>query len=197
VVARNGSGGRGHGYVVVDAVHVLVADLRTGCRHAVGRKLRDATIDLPAAVGRADARVELWRRLAAGLLRPPQGSGYADGSAGLVDALVSLQRQVCGARRGGRDVHWGVGSGAVGRVLHRLAVGVLLVGCVLRNGSRGRELGGHVGSSDDARRQQQKGTAESAVGRPVIIRCGGASALIRQTGTAVRVDMFGLVSGLL
>jgi hypothetical protein len=37
---------------------------------------------------------------------------------------------------------------AVGRVLRRLAVGVVLVGRMLRDCSRGGELGGHGGSFD-------------------------------------------------
>jgi hypothetical protein len=145
VVARDGASCWGQRGVVVDADHVLVADLGIGCCAALCCQLWKTAVGLPARGGRANARVALGRGLAAGPLCLAQCCRYANGSAGLVDALVPLQRQLCGAGRRGRDVHGGVDCRAVGRVLHRLAVGVVLVGRVLRDGSRSGELGCHGG----------------------------------------------------
>lgn len=50
-----------------------------------------------------------------------------------------------GARRRGRDVCGRGGARGSGRVVSGLAVGVVLVGWVLRDGGRGGEGGGHVG----------------------------------------------------
>lgn len=152
MVARDGaSGGRQRG-VVVDADHVLVADLRAWCCAAVGWAMGKSTVDLPAAVGRTNAGIKLWWRLAGGFLSLAQGCWYANSSAGLVDALVPLQRQLCCAGRCGRDVHGCVGCRAVRGVLRRLAVCVVLVGRVLlRDGRRSRELGCHGGWIDVCR----------------------------------------------
>lgn len=96
VVASDGTCYGRHGHLVVDALHVLVVDLRDWSLAAICRDARKTTVDLPSAVGRAVARVDLrWRRLAAGLLSLAQGRRYANGGAGLVDALVPLQRQLC------------------------------------------------------------------------------------------------------
>lgn len=142
MVARDGASNGRHGTVVVETLQILVANLRNRCGGTVVGA-SEGTIDIPATVGRADARVDLGWRLAARLLSLPQRRGYADCCAGLVDALVARERQVCGARRGRRDVGGRVHGGARGRVLTRLAVCVLLVGCVLRDGSRGRVGGSH------------------------------------------------------
>jgi hypothetical protein len=101
VVARNGASRGRERSVVVDADHVLVADLRARSHTAIRRELGEAAVDLPAAIGGADARVGLGWGLAARLLRLAQRSWYADGSAGLVDALMPLQRQLGCAGRGG------------------------------------------------------------------------------------------------
>jgi hypothetical protein len=85
-------------------MHVLVADLRDWSAAAIaGRDACEPGVEVPVAVWGADARVDLGRRLARGPLCLPERSGHANGGAGLVDALVPLQRQlVCaGAGRGG------------------------------------------------------------------------------------------------
>ena len=89
----------------------------------------------------------LGRRLAGGPLGLAQGSWDADGGSGLVDALVAGQRQLGVARRGGRDICGSVEARVGGRELGiiRLAVGMVLVGLVLRECSRGGESRGHVG----------------------------------------------------
>lgn len=92
VVARNGACRRRHWHVVVDALHVRVANGRCA---AISRDARKPAIDLPAAVGRTCTRVDLGRGLAAGLLCLPQRCRDANGCAGLVDALVPLQRKLC------------------------------------------------------------------------------------------------------
>jgi hypothetical protein len=101
VVARDGASRGRERRVVVDADHVLVADLRAGSHNTLRRGLGKAAVDLPAAVGGTDARVGLGRGLAAGLLRLAQRRWYADGGAGLVDALMPLQRQLGCAGGGG------------------------------------------------------------------------------------------------
>lgn len=126
---------------VVEALHVLVANLRAGSRAALICDPPKCS-RRPCLVGRADARVYLWRRPAAGLLRLAQRSGYPDGGPGLVDALMAGEGQMCGARGGRRDVGGRVQARVCGRVLRvcrvcRLAVCVVLVGsmcvCVVRN----------------------------------------------------------------
>lgn len=74
---------------------------------------------------------------------------------------MTVERQVCGARRCGRHVHGGVDGGAIGRVLARLAIGVMLIGRVLRNRCRSRsgESGGHGGCDRYGRGREEERAA--------------------------------------
>jgi hypothetical protein len=144
MVPSNGACNGGHGDVVVGAVHVLIPDLGGWCRAAIVGAGK-AAVDGPAATGRAADRVEFGRRLLGRVLCSSQGSGDANGSLERADASVILQRALDVMGRCGRDVHGRVECRAGGRVLGRLFVGMVVVGGMLGDGGRGRELGGHGG----------------------------------------------------
>lgn len=108
VVLSNRSGdGRKRG-VVVDAVYVLGHDARGGTRQVAHGT--NASASAPAAVGRLDGRVDLWRRLSSRLLGPPQRGWHVDWGLSRFDGghNTGVQREVCATRRGGRHVGRGV-----------------------------------------------------------------------------------------
>lgn len=141
VVASNGAGHGRHGHLVVDAVHVLIVDLR---HRRVDTTVRawEAAVDSPSAVWRSASRVVLGRGLPE--VGAPKHRGNSERLLGRAGSLVVLQEVVDVARRGGRDVHGRAG----GRVLCRLSVRMVLVGGVVvvvvgRHRSRGPKLGCH------------------------------------------------------
>lgn len=137
VVASNGAGNGRHGHLVVDAVHVLVVDLRNwGIDTTIGAW--EAAVDSPSAVWRSACRVVLGRRLPE--VGAPKHRGDSEGLLGRASGLVIFQEVVDVARRGWRDVH----GGASRRVLCRLPVRMVLVGRVVGgHSSRGPKLCGH------------------------------------------------------
>jgi hypothetical protein len=140
VVASNGAGNGRHGHLVVDAVHVLVVDLRNW-RVDTTVRAGEAAVDSPAAVWRSACRVVLGRRLLE--VGAPERCGDSEGLLGWAGGLVISQEIVDVARRGWRDVH----GRASGRVLCRFSVRMVLVGRLVvghgRHGCRGPELGCH------------------------------------------------------
>lgn len=96
VVAGDGTSNRRHGRVIVQALQILVSNLRDWrSRTVISSAL--VTVDNPAVVGGAHTGVDLWRGLAGGLFGSAQCRWDADGRSRLVDALRTTRRELCGA----------------------------------------------------------------------------------------------------
>lgn len=99
VVPCNWSGNGRQGFGTVEALHILVANVRDGCDAAVVGSPSKAGIRRPwVGVVGVCGRVLLGGRLAGGPLSLAQSSGDTDGGPGLVDALVAGEGQMCVAR---------------------------------------------------------------------------------------------------
>lgn len=143
VVARDGTRDGGHGCIVVETLHVFIADLRDRRGAAIVGSLSKCSADIPGIIGRTHTQVDLGWRLAARLLCLSQSRGDADGSAWLVDALMAGEGQLCIPRRSGGDVGGHVCRRARRRVLCGFAVGMVVIWSVLGDRSRGGEGGSH------------------------------------------------------
>lgn len=149
--------------MAVEALHVFVANVRARSGAAVVGNPTKAGADRPCVACRVGGGILLGRRLAGGPLGLAQGSWDTDGCSGLVDTLVASKRQLCVAGRGGRDICGSVEARVCGRDLCivGLAVGMLLVGLVLWECSRGGESRGHVGG-EVAQREAGSGEMRGA-----------------------------------
>lgn len=141
VVAGDGSCNGRKGRVAVDAVEILARDQGEAVGLRVPASLRSTCGSrAPAAVGRIDGRVDLGRRLALRLLRPPQRSGHVYGILGATN-LRSVLRVVRELRarawRCGREVVGRVGARGHGRVLAGGLVCVVVHGRLRDHGCGG------------------------------------------------------------